>query len=154
MLQKLPESNSIDCNLSSSIWDSVCVGTHLYIYINNNIFAIKETHSGKWWNTREQRTTHGHHLYALVKMRIFNSPTLSSIPSAQVDSERLFGFSLIQSQSNVNCGLILHDYECTEMILDENSAIHVNRGWMGISLALTGIQWFVGYTTECIMERE
>ena len=36
-----------------------------------------------------------------------------------IDSERLFGFSLIQPQSNVNCGLILHDYECTEMKLDE-----------------------------------
>ena len=36
-----------------------------------------------------------------------------------IDPERLFGFSLIQSQSNVNCGLILHDYECTEMTLDE-----------------------------------
>ena len=36
-----------------------------------------------------------------------------------IDSERLFGFSLIQSQSNVNCGLILHDYQCTEMTLDE-----------------------------------
>ena len=35
-----------------------------------------------------------------------------------IDSERPFGFSLTQSQSNVNCGLILHDYECTEMILD------------------------------------
>ena len=37
-----------------------------------------------------------------------------------IDSERLFGFSLIQPQSNVNCGLILHDYECTEMTLDES----------------------------------
>ena len=36
-----------------------------------------------------------------------------------IDSKRLFGFSLIQSQSNVNCGLILHDYDCTEMTLDE-----------------------------------
>ena len=36
-----------------------------------------------------------------------------------IDSESLFGFSLIQPQSNVNCGLILHDYECTEMTLDE-----------------------------------
>ena len=36
-----------------------------------------------------------------------------------IDSERLFGFSLIQPQSNVNCGLILRDYECTEMTLDE-----------------------------------
>ena len=36
-----------------------------------------------------------------------------------IDSERLFGFSLIQPQPNVNCGLILHDYECTEMTLDE-----------------------------------
>ena len=26
-----------------------------------------------------------------------------------IDSERLFDFSLIQPQSNVNCGLILHD---------------------------------------------
>ena len=36
-----------------------------------------------------------------------------------IDSERLFGFSFIQPQANVNCGLILHDYECTEMTLDE-----------------------------------
>ena len=36
-----------------------------------------------------------------------------------IDSERLFSFSLIQPQSNVNCGLILHDYECSEMTLDE-----------------------------------
>ena len=36
-----------------------------------------------------------------------------------IDSEHLFGFSLIYSQSNVNCGLILHDDECTEMIFDE-----------------------------------
>ena len=36
-----------------------------------------------------------------------------------IDSERLFGFSFIQPQFNVNCGLILHDYECTEMTLDE-----------------------------------
>ena len=38
-----------------------------------------------------------------------------------IDSECLFGFSLIQSQSNVNCGLILHDYECTEMTLNVDS---------------------------------
>ena len=36
-----------------------------------------------------------------------------------IDSERLFGFSLIQPQSNVNCGLILHGYESNEMTLDE-----------------------------------
>ena len=36
-----------------------------------------------------------------------------------IDSESLFGFSLIQPQSNVNCGLILHDYDSTEMTLDE-----------------------------------
>ena len=36
-----------------------------------------------------------------------------------IDSERLFGFYLIQPQFNVNCGLILHDYECIEMTLDE-----------------------------------
>ena len=35
-----------------------------------------------------------------------------------IGSERLFGFSLIQPQSNISCGLILHDYECTEMTLD------------------------------------
>ena len=38
-----------------------------------------------------------------------------------IDSESLFGFSLIQPQSNVNCGLILHDYDCTEMTLDIDS---------------------------------
>ena len=37
-----------------------------------------------------------------------------------IDSERLFGFSLIQSQSNVNFGFILYDYDCTEMTLDES----------------------------------
>ena len=36
-----------------------------------------------------------------------------------IDSERLFGFSICTPQANVNCGLILHDYECTEMTLDE-----------------------------------
>ena len=37
-----------------------------------------------------------------------------------IDSECLFSFSLIQPQSNVNCELILHDYECTEMTLGDN----------------------------------
>ena len=37
-----------------------------------------------------------------------------------IDSKHLFGFSLIQPQSNVNFGLILYDYECTEMTLDES----------------------------------
>ena len=36
-----------------------------------------------------------------------------------IDSEHLFGFSFIQPQSSVSCGLILHDYDCTEMTLDE-----------------------------------
>ena len=36
-----------------------------------------------------------------------------------IDFERLFGFSLIQKQANVNCGLILHNNECNEMTLDE-----------------------------------
>ena len=35
-----------------------------------------------------------------------------------IDSERLFGFSLTQSQSNVNSGMILHDYNSIEMIFD------------------------------------
>ena len=35
-----------------------------------------------------------------------------------INSERLFGFSVRTPQSNVNCGLILHDYNCIEMILD------------------------------------
>ena len=34
-------------------------------------------------------------------------------------SERLFGFSVRTPQSHVNCGLILHDYDCMEMTLDE-----------------------------------
>ena len=36
-----------------------------------------------------------------------------------IDSERLFGFSPTTPQSNVNCGLILHDYDCNEMTLSE-----------------------------------
>ena len=51
-----------------------------------------------------------------------------------IDSERLFGFSPLQSQSNVNCGLILHDYDCTEMTFDA-----------------IAIQWFVGCTIERIL---
>ena len=35
-----------------------------------------------------------------------------------IDSERLFGFSVCTPQANVNCGLILHDYDCMEMTLD------------------------------------
>ena len=47
-----------------------------------------------------------------------------------IDSERLFGFSLIQLQSNVNCDLILHDYECIEMILDETrSSLFTEDEW-------------------------
>ena len=53
-----------------------------------------------------------------MKTRISNSP-IHYHTNYLIDSERLFGFSLIQSQSNVNCGLILHDYDCTEMTLDE-----------------------------------
>ena len=36
-----------------------------------------------------------------------------------INCERLFGFSVHTPQSNVNCGLILHDYDCIEMTLDE-----------------------------------
>ena len=47
-----------------------------------------------------------------------------------IDSKRLFDFSLIQPQSNVNCGLILHDYECTEMTLDETRpSIFTENEW-------------------------
>ena len=36
-----------------------------------------------------------------------------------IDSERLFGFTgLSPTTPNVNCGLILHDYDCTEMTID------------------------------------
>ena len=48
-------------------------------------------------------------------------PTYRYHHSHQVSdqSERHFGFSVCTPQANVNCGLILHDYECTEMTLDE-----------------------------------
>ena len=36
-----------------------------------------------------------------------------------INCEHLFGFSVRTPQSNVNCGLILHDYDCIEMMLDE-----------------------------------
>ena len=36
-----------------------------------------------------------------------------------IDSERLFGFTRIAEQTNVNCGLILHNYNCNEMTLSE-----------------------------------
>ena len=36
-----------------------------------------------------------------------------------INSNRLFVFSVRTPQSNVNCGLILHDYDCIEMMLDE-----------------------------------
>ena len=36
-----------------------------------------------------------------------------------INCERLFGFSVRTLQANVNCGLILHDYDCMEMTLDE-----------------------------------
>ena len=37
-----------------------------------------------------------------------------------VNSERLFGFSVCIPQANVNCGLILHDYDYIEMLLSES----------------------------------
>ena len=36
-----------------------------------------------------------------------------------INCECLSGFSVRTPQSNVNCGLILHDYDCMEMTLDE-----------------------------------
>ena len=36
-----------------------------------------------------------------------------------INCEHLFVFSVRTPQSNVNCGLILHDYDCMEMTLDE-----------------------------------
>ena len=36
-----------------------------------------------------------------------------------INSERLFGFSVCTPQANVNCGLILHAYDCMELMLDE-----------------------------------
>ena len=36
-----------------------------------------------------------------------------------INSNRLFGFSVRTPQANENCGLILHDYDCMEMTLDE-----------------------------------
>ena len=36
-----------------------------------------------------------------------------------INPERLFSISVCTPQANVNCGLILHDYECTEMTLNE-----------------------------------
>ena len=36
-----------------------------------------------------------------------------------INSERLFVFSVCTPQANVNCGLILHDYDCMELTLDE-----------------------------------
>ena len=36
-----------------------------------------------------------------------------------INSEHLFGFSVCTPQVNVNCGLILHDYDSMEMTLDE-----------------------------------
>ena len=36
-----------------------------------------------------------------------------------INSERLFGFRVCTPQANVNCGLILHDYDSMEMTLDK-----------------------------------
>ena len=36
-----------------------------------------------------------------------------------INSERLFGFIVCTPQAYMNCGLILHDYDCMGMTLDE-----------------------------------
>ena len=116
MFQNFLEANSIDCNFSSSI-RILCVrrSIHLSIYIFiiltpvdallNEIPESREQYMGitcmHLW--RREYLTCRHHLHTKYP----------------IDSESLYGFSLIQPQSNVNCELILHDYECTEMTLDE-----------------------------------
>ena len=39
----------------------------------------------------------------------------------QINSERLFGFSEITQQGNINCGLILHNYECVQKTFSQSA---------------------------------
>ena len=34
----------------------------------------------------------------------------------QINTERVFGFSEVEQEGNLNCGLILHNYECEQMV--------------------------------------
>ena len=71
------------------------------------------------WNTRKQRIAHGHPWYALVRMNNIELAHIIIHTKYPINSERLFGFNDRTPRSNVNCGLILHDYDCIEMTLDE-----------------------------------
>ena len=85
-----------------------------------------------------------------------------------INSERLFGFSVCTPQANVNCGLILHDYDCMEMTLDETRPpLFTEDEWeyllpqlesngllgvpLNVSIASIGIQWFARCAFECLL---
>lgn len=42
----------------------------------------------------------------------------------QINTERVFGFSEVGSQENVNCGLILHNYDCNEVVFTATTSNH------------------------------
>lgn len=47
-----------------------------------------------------------------------------------INSERVFGFNVIGEQENINCGLILHNYDCKNIVFDNNKPdIFTNDEW-------------------------
>ena len=87
--------------------------------MNNNIFTLNETHSYKQMKYKKTENNTWTSLECTCEDENIQLADIIIHTKYPIDSERLFGFSLIQPQSNVNCELILHDYDCTEMTLDE-----------------------------------
>ena len=71
-----------------------------------------------------------------------------------INSNRLFGFSVRTPQANVNCSLILHDYDCIEMTLDETRPpLFTEDEWEYLlpqlkSNGLLGVPYIIGVMTE------
>ena len=116
MLYKVPEANSVDLNFSSCIGFNVLVGLFIYVFIFIYLNPISRFDYVKYKKTENSTWS------SLIRTCEDENIELADIiihTKYPINYERLFGFSVHTPQANVNCCLILHDYDCIEMTLDE-----------------------------------
>ena len=107
--------------LGFNVWVSLFICVFMYLYFNSSV-GISFSDLRYRLDKMKYKKTENNTWTSLVRTCKNENIQLADIiihTKYPIDSERLFGFSLIQSQSNVSCGLILHDYDCIEMTLDE-----------------------------------
>ena len=130
MLEKVPEANSVDLNFSSCIgiqcvsWlIHICIYVYLFISFNPSLRLdykkCKKTENNTWSSL--VRTWEDENI-ELADIIIYTK--------YPIIFEHLYGFSVGTPQSNVNCGLILHDYYYIEVTLDETlPPMFIEKEW-------------------------